>query len=113
MNHLESVNRTRCLIVWLLVTVVAAATAARCASDLAGAGDRGLAGQSFDELVVRLASAALAACATWGWAATSVVVAQALQRRPRAGGAVVPGWLRTAVLVACGLALVGVGGAAA
>ena len=112
MNHLESVDRSRCLLVWLLATVGAALAVAWVAPDLTAFVTRGPAEQPFDRALVSLASFVLTACAGWAWAATTVVVAQALRGRPSAGAAVVPGWLRTTVLVACGLAVVGTGGAA-
>ena len=61
---------------------------------------------TFDEAVVRVASAAVAGSAGWGWVAVTVVVIEALAGtawRPAAAAA--PGWLRRLVLAACGVAL--------
>lgn len=107
----------RCLLVWLSVTVVAASTSAWVAPDLSAAlaaaqADGGLAGQPFQRVVVWLAAAALALCAAWGWAVATVVIGQALTGRPSPRGHLIPRWVRAAVLMACGLALVGAGGAA-
>jgi hypothetical protein len=55
---------------------------------------------------VGVAAGALAACAVWAWGFTTIVVAQALGGRPRASARGVPHWLRTLVLVACGLVVV-------
>jgi hypothetical protein len=109
-------SRARCLLVWLLATAAALLTVSWTAPDLGDAiaalHADGLAGQPFDRLVVWLAAGALAGCATWAWAVTGVVVVQALAGRPRAAARGVPPWLRTAVLLACGLAVVGAGGTA-
>jgi nucleoid-associated protein YgaU len=107
----------RCLLVWLSTTMVATLTTDWVAPDLGAAlaaarADGGLAQQPFDRIVVWLAAASLALCAAWGWAATTVVIAQALAGWPDSGGPAVPRWLRTAVLVTCGVAVVGTGGAA-
>jgi len=110
-------SRTRCLLVWLLATAAALLTVSWTAPDLGDAiaalhADEGLSGQPFDRLVVWLAAGALAGCATWAWVVTGVVVVQALAGRPRAAARGVPRWLRNAVLLACGLAVVGAGGTA-
>ena len=109
MFRLTSVGRLRCLLVWLLGTAAAALAIAWAAPDLR---TDGLARASFDGVVVWLAAVALTGCSTWAWAATSIVVGQALVGRPARNARAVPRWLRTAVLVACGLAVVGAGGTA-
>jgi hypothetical protein len=116
MNDLGVGGRARCLFVWLLATTAAAGTIALAAPDLREARDAlgadALSGRPFDQVVVWVAAAALVCCAAWAWVVTAIVVAQALAGRPRASAPGVPGWLRNAVLVACGLAVVGAGGAA-
>jgi nucleoid-associated protein YgaU len=109
MYRLTSVGRLRCLLVWLLATTTAALAIAWVAPDLRTDG-LGLA--SFDRVVVWVAAVALAGCSLWAWVATTIVVGQALVDRPIRNAPVVPRWLRTAVLVACGLAVVGAGGTA-
>jgi len=116
MHDLTLGGRMRCLLVWLAATGAAALVLGWTAPDLREAAAAlpadGIAAQPFDRLVVRLAAAALACCAVWAWVVTGVVLSQALAGRPRASAPGVPRWLRTAVLVACGLAVVGAGGAA-
>jgi hypothetical protein len=106
----------RCVAVWLVATIAAGGTVGVAAPDLreAGAALRAgdLAGRPFDQVVVWVAAAALVCCAAWAWVVTGIVVSQAVAGRPRASVPGVPGWLRYAVLVACGLAVVGAGGAA-
>jgi nucleoid-associated protein YgaU len=109
MFRTTSVGRLRCLLVWLLATAAAALTIAWVAPDL---GTDGLARASFDRAVVWLAAVALAGCSLWAWVAVSIVVGQALVGRPGRSAPAVPRWLRTAVLVACGLAVVGAGSTA-
>ncbi len=109
MFRLTSAGTVRCLLVWLLATAAAAVTTAWVAPDLR---IDGLAEASFDRVVVRLAAVALAGCSLWAWAATSIVVGQVLVGRPSGNPAAVPRWLRTAVLVASGLAVVGAAGTA-
>lgn len=109
MFRLTSVGRLRCLLVWLVATAVAAVTAAWAAPDLR---TDSLDQASFERLVVWLAAVALTGCSLWGWVATTVVVGQALVGRPAQDAPAVPRWLRTAVLMACGLAVVGAGGTA-
>lgn len=109
MNHLASADRARCLAVWLVGTAGCLLALAWAAPDLRA---DGLGAASFDTLVVRLSAAAVAACAAWAWLVTSVVVGQALAGRPRGPVPGVPAWARAAVLLACGLALTGAGGAA-
>ncbi len=116
MNHLASGGPVRCLAVWSAVGLAAVALVAWVAPDLRAAGAAlradGLAAQRFEEVVVWLAAAALAGCAAWAWAVTGIVVGLALAGRPRAAVRGVPRWLRAGVLLACGVAVVGAGGAA-
>jgi hypothetical protein len=116
MNDLRLSGRARCLLVWLLATAAAGGTIAVAMPDLREArgalraGD--LAVRPFEQVVVWVAAAALACCAAWAWTVTGIVVAQALAGRPLVSSPGVPRWLRNAVLVACGVAVVGAGGAA-
>ncbi len=109
MFRLTSVGRFRCLLVWLLATAAATLTTAWVAPDLR---TDGVAEASFDRVMVWLAAVAVAGCSVWAWVATSIVVGQALVGRPPDHAPAVPRWLRTAVMVACGLAVVGAGGTA-
>jgi nucleoid-associated protein YgaU len=109
MFRLTSLGRLRCLLVWLLATAAAALATAWVAPDLR---TDHLARASFDRVVVWLAAVAVVGCSLWAWAAVSVVVGQALVGQPGRHAAAVPSWLRTAVLLACGLAVVGAGGTA-
>lgn len=107
----------RCLSVWLAVTTAAALITAWLAPDLSAAlaarqGEGGLAEQPFERLVAWLAAGSLVGCVAWGWAATSIVIAQTFLGRPTTNTRSVPGWLRTTVLVACGLAVLGATSAA-
>jgi hypothetical protein len=108
MLQLTTGGRARCLLVWLGVTAAAVLTVAAAMPDL-----RTLpTAPTFDRLLVGVAAAALSACAAWAWVVTGVVVAQALLGRPRSAAPGVPRWLRVAVLVACGIAVVAPGGIA-
>jgi len=107
MFDLTLASRARCLLVWLVATAATGLTAAWAAPDLRAVPTA----PSFDRLVVGVAAGALTACAAWAWVVTGIVVAQALGGRPRAAAPGVPHWLRTLVLLACGLVVVG-GGAA-
>ena len=107
MFDLTLASRARCLLVWLVATAATGLTAAWAAPDLRAVPTA----PSFDSLVVGVAAGALTACAAWAWVVTGIVVAQALSGRPRAATPGVPRWLRTLVLLACGLVVVG-GGAA-
>lgn len=88
----------RCLAVWLVASAALAAVAA-LAAPTAGVG---LAGP-FDEVLVRLASLALLACAGWGWAVTTLVVAGAV--RGFVSRVPAPAAVRRLLLAACGTAL--------
>jgi LysM repeat protein len=113
MHDLALGGRARCLLVGLLATAVATGTVAWAAPDVAAAiaalRTGSLGDQSFDRLVVWLAATALTGCAAWGWVVTGVVVTQALAGHPRASAPGVPPWLRSGILLACGLAVVATG----
>jgi hypothetical protein len=101
----------RCVMVWLATTLGAIAVVRWCRPDLTDgwvalrAGD--LAAQPFEQVLVWLCAVVVTVCAGWLVAVTTVVVgAAAVGRAPRhLPGA--PAWLRTALLAACGVALVG------
>ncbi len=109
MFRLTSVGRLRCLLVWLLANTAAVLATAWVTPDLR---TDGLCQAPFDRVVVWLAAVAIAGCSVWAWLATTIVVGQALVGLPARHRLVVPRWLRTAVLVACGLAVVGAGSTA-
>jgi LysM repeat protein len=102
MIDLTLTSRARCLLVWLLTSGGTAVTIAWAAPDLRAIP----AATSFDRLVVGTAAGALVACGLWAWLVTGVVVAQALTGRSQAATPGVPHWVRTLVLLACGLAVV-------
>jgi hypothetical protein len=102
MIDLTLASRARCLLVWLMATAGTVLTSAWAAPDLRAVPSA----PSFDRLVVGVAAGALVACAAWAWLVTGIVVAQALGGRPRAAAPGVPRWLRTLVLLACGLVVV-------
>ncbi|MDO9456130.1 LysM peptidoglycan-binding domain-containing protein [Nocardioides sp.] len=93
----------RCLLVWVVTTVVAAVTTWWSLSALAPVDgfDR------FDRLVAATAGVALAGCSAWAWLVCTVVVAQAVARPGRAPRhtAGVPAWASRTVLAACGVAV--------
>ncbi|MEJ7833875.1 MAG: hypothetical protein WKF79_13230 [Nocardioides sp.] len=100
--------------VWLAVTTGTALMVAMAASDLRAAAIAMEAGsltdQPFDRLVIWLCSAVLTISLGWGWLVTSLVVGEVIAEgtcgtRRRARG--VPGWVRHAVLAACGVAVLG------
>lgn len=101
-------SRVRCLLVWLAVGTGAGLTVAWAAPDLQVPG----AGRPFAGDLVALAAWALTGCAAWAWAVTTMVVAETLAGTPRVNTPGVPRWLRAGVLVACGVAVVGLGGTA-
>jgi hypothetical protein len=103
MIDLTLTSRARCLLVWLVTSAGTALAIAWAAPDLRAIP----AATSFDRLVVGVAAGAFVACALWAWVVAGVVVAQALTGRPRAATPGVPCWVRTLVLLACGLAVVG------
>jgi hypothetical protein len=107
MFDLNFAGRARCLLVWLAATAATALTTAWAAPDLRAVSSA----PPFDRLVVGVAAGALTACAAWAWVVTGIVITQALRGRARAAAPGVPHWLRTLVLLACGLVVVS-GGAA-
>lgn len=93
-------NPLRCLAVWLGVTVaVGLGTSALLPLEVALSG-------TFEELLVRLSTWALLACAGWFWLVTTVVVATALRAPAHAAGRLrgVPAPVRRLLLAACGVA---------
>lgn len=112
-------QRSRCLVVWVLLTVVAASVGrwswAGVAPVLDRSGGRAPLTAPVDDLVTALAGLALVGCAAWAWAVGSVVVVDALRVAGRVAGAGaaglgdaprrgVPAWAARAVLAACGVA---------
>jgi len=103
---------SRCIVVWLLVS-------AGCVALLRwlGAGTELRSGHevTFDQLLPRLASLALACCAVWFWWVTTWTALAAARGVIRTGVQSTPGCPRPVqrlILAACGLALVGAGGPA-
>ena len=100
----------RCLLVWSGSAVALGALGCWLLPDLAAAratlASAGLAGRSFDEVLVWLCEAALLVLAAWLWVVTGVVAGDAARGRDghRRG---VPHRVRRLVLAACGAALVG------
>ena len=105
MEQLSRASGPRCLAVWSTTTVATAALVLtlvpRVLADLA----TGTAGVPFDGLLAAGCAGALVACAVWFWAVTSMVVVEALTRRPCAPAGC-PRGLRRWVLATCGVALV-------
>jgi hypothetical protein len=100
----------RCVLVLLGATTCATALVSWLLPDLVAVGDAlrsgALSDQRFDEVLVDICELAAAACAVWLWLATAVVTADAARGRT-SGHRGVPDILRRAVLIACGVALVG------
>lgn len=88
----------RCLLVWLLASLALGAVAG-----LALPTARPSVTGPFDQLVVRLASVALLACAGWGWIVATLVVAGVL--RGATSRVPAPAVVRRLLLSACGAAL--------
>ncbi len=104
MNDATSGSPWRCLLTWLAATAAAAALLAWAAPDLAARPPTA----PFDAWLTWLCAVAAALCAVWAWLVTSVVVLEALSRRPRrASTPGVPAWVRNLVLGACGVAVLG------
>jgi resuscitation-promoting factor RpfA len=100
----------RCLAVWLGVGAAAAALGALVVPDLVTAVDALTDGswrtRSFEELLVWLASGAAATALAWLWVVAGLVSLDAARGvRARVPGC--PGWLRRALLAACGAAVTG------
>jgi len=100
----------RCCGVFLAVTAGTALLIALLLPDvvalLGAIRDRAVARDPFDAVLVEICEVAVAGCAAWLWLATAVTAADAVRGR-RAGHRGVPGAVRTLVLAACGVALVG------
>ena len=109
------VRAVRCTVVWLSATAVLLGGASLLASELVRAVAQlrsgGLAEESFDTLLVWLCSCTAACCCVWLWLTTTaviLVVARGLvagNRLPRLRGC--PELLGRALLVACGVAVLG------
>lgn len=104
MNDTNHMSRPRCLVVWLGVSaVVAAVLWALLPLEVSLDG-------SFEVLLVRLCSWALAACGLWFWIVSTVVVVDALLTPRGAQPRVVPGVpapVGRLVLLLCGVAISG------
>lgn len=90
---------TRCLTVWLAVTVVASTVILWSLTGLDPS-----APLRFDTVLASGAAVALAGCAAWAWLVTTVVVVEALAGHRRAVPGV-PAWARRLLLAACGAAV--------
>ena len=107
---LRGASFTRCVLVLLAATAGVAALATVLLPDIlalaAAIRSGAVAGDPFDEVLVRVCETAVAGCAVWLWLATAVVAADAARghRAPRRG---IPAAVRTLVLAACGVALAG------
>jgi hypothetical protein len=102
----------RCLLVWVMATLVTGLVVAGSA-DVANAtwspaAAGGLDALPLDDALTGLAATALLACALWAWLVTGVTVLEAWHG-VRSGRARrhVPSGVRRVVLAACGVALVG------
>ncbi|MGH3336504.1 MAG: LysM peptidoglycan-binding domain-containing protein [Nocardioides sp.] len=106
----------RCLLVLLTATAAVVALAAKLLPDVLALGaairSGAVAGEPFDEVLVRGCEVALAGCAAWLWLATVVVTRDAAHGRTPWPRGVPRAWRRL-VLAACGVALVGALGAPA
>ena len=106
----------RCLLVLLTVTAGVAALVTGLLPDvlalLSAIRSGAVAGEPFDEVLVRGCEVAVAGCAVWLWLATVVVTRDAARGR-MPGHCGVPRAWRRLVLTACGVALVGALGAPA
>ena len=109
-QELGRASFSRCLLVLAAVTAAAVLLVASLLPDavaLGGAIRSGaVARDPFDAVLVEFCEVAVAGCAAWLWLATAVTAAYAVRGR-RAGHRGVPGAVRTLVLAACGVALVG------
>ena len=104
MIDLKHPRLVRCLLTWLVASAAAAALLAWAAPDLAPAPPSA----PFDAWLTWLCAVATALCVAWGWLVTTVVVVEAVSRRPqRVPTPGVPTWARRLVLGACGVAVLG------
>jgi hypothetical protein len=94
----------RCLAVWLLVTAAALGAWATVAGSAGSLASSATWHDSFEGLLVAVASAALVACAGWLWLVTTTTVVGLV--RGREPSTVPRGVARRLVLVACGAAVV-------
>lgn len=107
MNHGRRV--ARCVLVWAAATAAALAVAgwaSRTASPAVVTA--GPSTGRFDTVLVVVSSWALVGCAAWAWLATTMVVLEALRgavHAPSTTTRLVPGALRRAILLACGVAV--------
>lgn len=95
----------RCLAVWAVTTGATAALVHVLVPQVLASLGTGAAGVPFDSLLTAGCAVALVTCGLWFWAVTSMVVLEALTRRPHAP-ARCPRGLRRWVLAACGAGLV-------
>jgi hypothetical protein len=110
MNDPHRGSPSRCLLTWLVASAAAGGAAAWALPDLApppAVGQGSGPTPSFDAWLPSLCAGVTALCAGWGWLVTTVVVLEALGRRPRAASAGVPAWARRVLLGACGVAVLG------
>lgn len=110
MSHLRhdgSPGALRCLVVWLGASTALAALAATAVPQALTLADE----RTFDRVLVAGCAAASLPVAGWLWVLTTLVVLEALGTRCRPSRGV-PAVVRRVVLLACGAALVGVGGVA-
>lgn len=108
---LDPAPRARCLAVWVVATLAAAALTRGFLPDLAAARAALASGRAaelpFDLVLAWCCSAAALVCTAWLWVLTTLVAAGAARgaghRSPRG----VPAPLRRVVLAACGVAIAG------
>ncbi|MCW2796951.1 hypothetical protein [Nocardioides sp.] len=104
-------GRLRCLLVWLVGTLALVALLLALRPELDAARSdlpaNDLAGQPFDQLLVRTCAAVAALAAGWLWMLTTLVVLEALGTTQRERSPGVPDVVRRVVLLACGVAVAG------
>ncbi|MCR6031454.1 LysM peptidoglycan-binding domain-containing protein [Nocardioides sp. zg-579] len=103
MDEPRRIRPARCLLVELAATMTVAGLGAVALPSVPGAAPGP--GTTFEDLLVGGCAVAVLVTSAWLWLLTTVVVVEALRGRTdrRAG---VPRFVRTAVLAACGVALV-------
>lgn len=92
-------SATRCLVVWVVATALAAALGGWLLPTALGEG-----GSTFDQVLVRTCAAAGLIGTGWLWLAAGATVLEALRGRPTRA-TVVPAGVRRLVLAACGAGL--------
>lgn len=101
----------RCALVWLGATTLLLGIAGFLARDLLEAllvvRSGGLAGHSFNTLLVWLCSLVLEMCCAWLWLTSSVAILMAARGWPLHRMRACPMFVRQAVLLACGVAVIG------